>query len=60
MPMQHKPPLIPMNIRCMQTEKDAWFAAAKRQRLSFSEWARMTLDNAAGFDPYPILDDDEA
>jgi hypothetical protein len=41
---------VPLQIRALTSEKDAFFAAAELAGISFSAWARSKLRNAARAD----------
>lgn len=47
-PAAGEPRDVTVRLRCLAAEYDRWIAAAARDGLGFSEWARGALDDAAG------------
>jgi hypothetical protein len=42
-----KPAAERLELRCTRAEKKEWLAAAGHDRRSLSDWARLSLSNAA-------------
>ena len=47
-------------LRCNHTEAEVWESVADAEGLSFSAWARRTLNAAAGLDARPLTPAEDA